>query len=83
MKKVILALVLGINLLSAGSVLAQEQVCTTVYGGGTVCGAHAPVDTDWGDINPAVIGFAFLTFSGLIYVYSTKRSLKSEEVNNK
>jgi hypothetical protein len=81
MKKVILALILGMNLLLPKAILAQEQVCTTVYGGGTVCGAHTPVNTDWGDINPAVIGFVLLTFSGLIYVYSTKKSLKTKEVN--
>jgi hypothetical protein len=83
MKKVILALVLGTSLLLPKPVLAQEQVCTTVYGGGTVCGAHVPVDTDWGDINPSIIGSVLLTFSGLIYVYSTKKSLKSQGVNNK
>jgi hypothetical protein len=81
MKKVILALILGMNLLLPKAILAQEQVCTTVYGGGTVCGAHTPVNTDWGDINPAIVGLVLLAFSGLIYVYSTKKSLKMKEVN--
>lgn len=83
MKKLILLLFLASSFVFITPVIAQEQVCTTTYGGGTVCGVHTPVNTDWGDINPAIIGLVLLTFSGLIYVYSTKKSLKTKEVNNK
>ena len=83
MKKLILALVLTSSFVFPISVRAQEQVCTTVYGGGTVCGAHTPIETDLGDINPLLLGLGLLTISGFLYFYSTKKSLKIKEVNNK
>lgn len=83
MKKLILALILASNLVFARPVIAQEQVCTTVYGGGIVCGAHVPIETDLGDINPVVLGVILLTISSVLYLYSTKKSLKIKEVTNK
>ncbi len=83
MKKLILLLILASSFAITSPVIAQEQVCTTVYGGGTVCGAHAPVETDLGDISPVVLGVILLTISGVLYFYSNKKSLKIKEVNNK
>ncbi|PIP57468.1 hypothetical protein COX03_02955 [Candidatus Woesebacteria bacterium CG22_combo_CG10-13_8_21_14_all_39_10] len=83
MKKLILILILASSFALTSPVIAQEQVCTTVYGGGTVCGAHTPVETDLGDINPVILGSILLTISGVLYFYSNKKSLKAKEVNNK
>ena len=83
MKKLILLLILASSFAITTPVIAQEQICTTVYGGGTVCGAHAPIETDWGDISPVVLGVILLTISGVLYFYSNKKSLKIKEVTNK
>ncbi len=63
------------------AVLAQEN-CVTVYGGGVVCGAetHEPVETDLGDINPAVLGIGFLIASGSL-LYFSRRIVKNTQVN--
>lgn len=60
--------------------LAQAQTCTTVYGGGTVCGAsypsHQPVNAGWGGVSlPVIILGLFLVSSGL-YLLSKKIGLK-------
>jgi hypothetical protein len=59
-KLIITAAVLG-SLVSPTVAFAQEN-CTTVYGGGVVCGAkteHKPVDTAL-DINPIIIGLSLI-----------------------
>lgn len=83
MKKLVLLLILASSFAFANPVIAQEEVCTTVYGGGTVCGAHAPVETDLGDINPVVLGVILLTISGVLYFYSNRKNIKIKEVNKK
>ncbi len=83
MKKLVLLLILASSFAITSPVIAQEQICTTVYGGGTVCGAHTPVETNWGDISPVVLGVILLTISGVLYFYSTKKGLKIKEVTNK
>jgi hypothetical protein len=62
--------------------LAQGETCTTVYGGGTVCGAaypsHQPINTGWGDVSlPVLILGLFLVSSGL-YLLSKKIDLKQK-----
>lgn len=60
--------------------LAQEQTCTTVYGGGTVCGAkypsHQPVKTGWGDLNLPVLVLGFLLVSSGLLLLLRKINLK-------
>lgn len=74
MKKLVLALFFA-ALFVPKAVLAQEQICTQVYGGGVVCGAkHEVVDTDLGDINPQILGAGLLLASGLFYKLSRKFS---------
>jgi hypothetical protein len=74
MRNAILSTVLALILILAAPKLAgaQESTCTTVYGGGTVCGAsfppHQPVNTDWGDLNFTVLGAAFLAISSGFYL---------------
>lgn len=54
-------------------VLAQEEVCVQVYGGGVVCGAkHEVVDTGLADLNPLVLGAGFLLASFGLYRLSKK-----------
>lgn len=78
MKKSILALIVaGLVAVSPKAVLATDQVCTQSYGGGVVCGAkHEAVNTDIGDVNPALIGAGLLFTSGVL-VYLSKRSKKA------
>ncbi len=83
MKKLILLLILASSFVITSPVVAQEQICTTVYGGGTVCGAHTPIETDLGDINPAVLSLILLTISGVLYFYSNRKNIKIKEVTNK
>lgn len=60
--------------------LAQEQTCTTVYGGGVVCGAsypsHQPVDTGWGDVSLPVLVLGLLLVASGLYLLSKKIKLK-------
>ncbi len=81
MKKLFLFLtILVLTFSSPKSILAQEN-CVTVYGGGVVCGAtHEPVETDLGDINPAVLGASLLLASGVL-LYFSKR-IVSERINS-
>ena len=75
MKSLVFASVLTLAFMAVKPVLAQEQICTQVYGGGVVCGAkHEVVDTDLGDINPQVLGAGFLLASLLTYKLSKKFS---------
>jgi hypothetical protein len=76
MKKLIVTLaVLFLALARAGVVLA-DQVCTTTYGGGVVCGAqapeHEPVETGLGDINPLILGIGLIGASTALFVFSRK-----------
>ena len=74
MRNTIFSLILALVLILAAPKLAgaQEQTCTTVYGGGTVCGAsfppHKPVNADWGDLNFTVLGGALLAISSGFYL---------------
>ena len=82
MKKLFLSLViLAVMSFLPKAVLAQEN-CVTVYGGGVVCGAetHEPVDTDLGDINPAVLGVGFLLASGSL-LYFSRKFAENKQVN--
>lgn len=75
MKKVFLALILALAILNWPVDTYAEETCTTVYGGGTVCGSsteHKPVDTALGDINPALAGGIFLIISGGLNKLSKK-----------
>lgn len=86
MKKTILALLLILSAyFTPGSVYAQTNlepgVCVSVYGGGVVCGAkHEVVDTALGDVNPAVLGGAFLLASGLLVYFSRKLEKSSSQI---
>lgn len=78
MKKLILASILAVSLILPGTALAQEEVCVQVYGGGVVCGAkHEVLGADLGDINPVVLGAAFLLTSFGLYRLSKKLSCQS------
>jgi hypothetical protein len=79
MKKVLFSLILALALLTPKGVSAEET-CTTVYGGGVVCGAstpeHKPVETGIID-NPAVLGSVLL---GSSYIFSkVAKRLKNKE----
>lgn len=71
---VVLAAILG----GSRSVLAQEQVCTTVYGGGVVCGAkapeHKPVETGIEDY-PLLFALGLLGTGVILYRLSKKIAL--------
>ncbi len=56
--------------------VSAQEVCTTVYGGGVVCGAHTPIETGLADINPAFWGFILLAASGAV-LYLAKRTRKA------
>lgn len=55
---------------------SAQEVCTSVYGGGVVCGAHAPVETGLADINPAFWGFMLLAVAGAV-LYLARRVRKA------
>lgn len=77
MKKliVIYALVLGAMLMPTNALAQETEItCTSVYGGGVVCGAktHEPINAGLGDINPAFLGGALLVTSGALLYLSKK-----------
>lgn len=76
MKKLALIAALLIATLAVpATAMAEEQVCSQVYGGGVVCGAkteHKPVDTALGDINPILLGSVFILTSGAILLASKR-----------
>ena len=79
MKRLIVILVVLAALLgNARRVLAQEQVCTTVYGGGVVCGAkapeHKPVETGIEDY-PLLVALGLLGSGVILYRLSKKIAL--------
>ena len=82
MKKLFLSLVILVTIFTLPKAVLAQENCVTVYGGGVVCGAetHEPVDTDLGDINPAVLGIGFLLASGSL-LYFSRRIVKSTQVN--
>ena len=82
MKKLFLSLAILIAIFSLPKAVLAQENCVTVYGGGVVCGAetHEPVDTDLGDINPAVLGIGFLVASGSL-LYFSRRFAKNTQVN--
>lgn len=80
-KLLVTVIVLG-GVILPKAALAQEN-CTTVYGGGVICGAsteHAPVDTAL-DINPAVIGLGLIGLSFGFSFLSKKIKASSDEVS--
>jgi hypothetical protein len=82
MKKLFLSLVITAVLFALPKAVLAQENCVTVYGGGVVCGAetHEPVDTDLGDINPAILGAGFLLASGSL-LYFSRRIVKKTQVN--
>lgn len=74
MKKLFLSLVILAAMASLPKAVLAQENCVTVYGGGVVCGAstHEPVETDLGDINPAILGIGFLLASGSLLYFSRK-----------
>jgi len=76
MRKLIVAIALVLLVfVGAKAVKADEQVCTTVYGGGVVCGVsteHKPVETALGDINPAILGGGLMLASYAFHKLSRK-----------
>lgn len=84
-KQIIALIVLTVTLVLAvfakpASILADEQTCVQVYGGGVVCGAeapeHKPVEAGLAE-NLAIIGGGFLLASGVLLYYS--RKVKTQE----
>jgi hypothetical protein len=67
---------------SVTAVVSAEEVCTTQYGGGTVCGAttpevpHQPVNykAGLGDINFGVVAAISFSAAVSLYVYSKRIS---------
>lgn len=74
MKKLIVGLTaFGFLALPVG-VKAEETICTQYYGGGVVCGVHAPVATGIAD-NLPLIASGFLGAGGVL-AYLTKKFKK-------
>lgn len=64
----------AVLLINPRILLAQEQICTQVYGGGVVCGAkteHKPVDTGIGE-NLVAFGAGLILVSGVLFYFSKK-----------
>ncbi|HTK03300.1 MAG TPA: hypothetical protein VL401_00830 [Alphaproteobacteria bacterium] len=76
MQKLFLILVVIFALASAKPAFAQEQVCTSAYGGGVVCGikTHQPVNTGLIDDLP-LLGPSFILVSGALFALSRKLKL--------
>jgi LPXTG-motif cell wall-anchored protein len=81
---IVLVVFLTMVFVNPGAVLAQEETCVTVYGGGVVCGArteiHEPVDTGLADINPIVLGAGLLSASGVLFYISRRRQRRVFEI---
>jgi hypothetical protein len=76
MKKLILASLVLASFLRPGIVMAEDRVCTQVYGGGVVCGAHTPVNTGLAD-NFGPIGIGLTLASGTLF-YLAKKLKKNQ-----
>ncbi|BCX14322.1 MAG: hypothetical protein KatS3mg088_005 [Patescibacteria group bacterium] len=79
MKRLIVLFAILFAFLSrANGALAQETVCTTVYGGGVVCGAkapeHKPVETGIEDY-PLLVASALVGSAFILYRFSKKIAL--------
>lgn len=80
-KKLIFTIILLLGLLKVPSfVLAEDQICVTQYGGGTVCGAktpeyHAPVKAGLADFDLPLLGVCFIGVSGYFYWKSKKANI--------
>lgn len=70
-KLLVITAVLASFLASPKPVLADDQICTQVYGGGVVCGAHTPVNTGIAD-NLGLVGIGSIVASGLFFFVSRK-----------
>jgi len=83
MKKLFLSLVILAAMASLPKAVLAQENCVTVYGGGVVCGAetHEPVETDLGDINPAILGAGFLLASGSL-LYFSKKFANNKQINS-
>ncbi|MFC1710187.1 hypothetical protein ACFL0F_00820 [Patescibacteria group bacterium] len=72
-KKILISLLLTTGvLLTPGNVFADN--CTTVYGGGVVCGEkveHKPVETALVD-DPALVGTILLGSASALYLFSKR-----------
>ena len=71
MKKVTFALTTLVTLAMPSLAMAQEQVCTQVYGGGVVCGVHTVVETGLGE-NLAMAGFVLIASSIFLHYFAKK-----------
>ncbi len=75
---IVLFAFLAVLLSRANNALAQETVCTTVYGGGVVCGVqapeHKPVETGIEDY-PLLVVAGLLGTGFLFYRLSKKFAL--------
>jgi hypothetical protein len=80
MRKLIFALIMALAFILPKGISAEE-VCTSVYGGGVVCGVtteeHKPVETGLID-NPAILGSALLGSSYILGKFAKR--LKNKEV---
>lgn len=56
--------------------LAEDQVCSQVYGGGVVCGVHTVVETGLGE-NLAVAGFVLIASSIFLHFFAKKLQVES------
>lgn len=71
MKKLILLAATLVFLSMPKLALAEDQVCTQVYGGGVVCGAHTVVETGLGE-NLAVAGGVLVLASIILNRFGKK-----------
>lgn len=78
MKKIIFIATLFAGLALPAPVWA-DQVCVQNYGQPVTCTTttpeyHVPVKTGLGDLDIRVLGTAFITFSGILYFVSKRKS---------
>ena len=84
LKKILVATTLLTAVLSTPQTSYAKTVCTQEYGQPVVCKeeeqvlaiTHEPKETAIGDINPAILGGAFVSASGLL-LYLSKRKTTS------
>ncbi len=79
-KKFVISFILSMAMLMSPVFAYAETTCVTQYGGAVVCGAatpefHTPVKTGIADFNLPLIGFAFVTLSGVLYLKSKRAAL--------
>ena len=85
LKKILVATILLTAVLSTPQISYAKTVCTQEYGQPVVCReeeekvlavTHEPKETAIGDINPTILGGAFVSASGLL-LYLSKRKTAS------